>query len=218
MRRTVVLSVIALAMSAAGCSSAPAYDVVSRDENGNSRDLVIEVESSEDLEAVFDDVVGDLDDEAGYFVLINCSTGATSAADNRLANGRHAIGAMGEAATGLEDGQSDFSVNQDRSCPAPEAPTHPGGPTATQVVDAFAAAGLPVRNPRDNTAGCVEYGCAELITTDDISVTVYDDEQLAEAVAGEGYYQARFVVLGYAGARTPAELRPQYEAVLDDLG
>jgi hypothetical protein len=63
-------------------------------------------------------VVGSLDDEAGYFVYINCSTGGTAGADNRLANGRYAKGNIGVATTGLNDGDKEFEPVEGRDCPA----------------------------------------------------------------------------------------------------
>ena len=113
MRKALILTLAAAAVLTAGCSGSsgdsgaetPPFSVVSSDDSGNSRDVIVEVESTQD-------------DEAGYHVLINCSSGGTAATDNRLANWRHAIGTMGAATTGLMDGDSDFSVNEGRSCPA----------------------------------------------------------------------------------------------------
>ena len=51
-------------------------------------------------------------------MLINCSTGATTAADNRLANGKFALGALGAAQVGLEEGGAEFEALDDRTCPA----------------------------------------------------------------------------------------------------
>ncbi|MFE0808199.1 hypothetical protein ACFW34_12035 [Streptomyces sp. NPDC058848] len=96
----------------------PAYTVVEQEVEGNRRIVVVEVDSTKNLRAVFDAVTKDLTDEAGYFVEINCSTGGTDKVDNRLANGRYAVGRMGSAATGLDEGGSDFSTNEGRSCPA----------------------------------------------------------------------------------------------------
>lgn len=95
----------------------PAYTVVKQDDSGNKRDIVVEVDHTTDLRAVFDDVTSNLTDEAGYYVMINCSTGGTAKVDNRLANGQHAIGNLGAATTGLDEGGSEFSVNEGRTCP-----------------------------------------------------------------------------------------------------
>ena len=98
-------------------AKAPAYEVVQQDDSGNMRNVVVEVDSTKDLRAVFDAITEDLTDEAGYFVEINCSTGGTKDVDNRLANGRYAVGNMGQAATGLDEGGSEFSTHKGRSCP-----------------------------------------------------------------------------------------------------
>lgn len=55
--------------------------------------------------------------EGGYFVQINCSTGGTESADNRLANGKFAIGTRGAALTGLAPGGMEATVNEGRTCP-----------------------------------------------------------------------------------------------------
>ena len=95
----------------------PRYEVVEQDDTGNKRNVVVEVDSTKDLRAVFNAVTKSLSDEAGYYIMINCSTGGTSGADNRLANGQYAIGSMGQATTGLEDGGTEFSTNKGRTCP-----------------------------------------------------------------------------------------------------
>ena len=99
-------------------AKAPAYKVVQQDTSGNTRNVTVEVATTKNLRAVFDAVTNDLDDEAGYWVVINCSTGGTKSVDNRLANGKYAVGRMGAAATGLDDGDSEFSTNKGRSCPS----------------------------------------------------------------------------------------------------
>lgn len=95
----------------------PAYKVVDQDPSGNKRNVVVEVGSTKNLRAVFDAVTDSLTEEAGYYIMINCSTGGTKGVDNRLANGQYAIGRMGTATTGLEDRGTEFSTNAGRSCP-----------------------------------------------------------------------------------------------------
>lgn len=97
--------------------AAPPYKVVQQDTSGNSRDVIVEVDSTERLDDVFNAVAHDLTDEAGYHVYINCSTGGTAGADNRLGNGRKAVGTMGKAATGLDDGQVEYASLEGRTCP-----------------------------------------------------------------------------------------------------
>lgn len=99
----------------------PTYKITSQDASGNKRDITIEVDHTTDLRAIFDDATGKLNEEAGYYVMINCSTGGTKSADNRLANGQHAIGRMGTATTGLKDGESEFAALEGRKCPVDPA-------------------------------------------------------------------------------------------------
>ncbi|WP_432135857.1 hypothetical protein [Streptomyces sp. bgisy154] len=118
----------------------PPYEVVQQDTNGNKRTIVVEVNTTKDLRSVFDAVTTGLKDEAGYYIMINCSTGGTKSVDNRLANGQYAIGRLGEATTGLNDGDTEFSTNKGRTCPVSAADE------AQQKADqeaAATAAGLP---------------------------------------------------------------------------
>lgn len=100
------------------------------------------------------------------------------------------------------------------------ASTAPAAVTAQQVVDEFAAKGLPVPNPRDNSKNCPTQGCAQLITTDAITVATFPDEaaatKYADAAARDGF-RHKLVVLSYTAARTPAADRPKYEAALTAL-
>jgi hypothetical protein len=96
----------------------PAYSVVKQDKDGNQRQVIVEVDTTKDLRAVFDAVTDDLKADAGYYVWINCSTGGTAKMDNRLANGRYAVGHMGSVVTGMDEGDTEFTTNDDRSCPA----------------------------------------------------------------------------------------------------
>jgi ABC-type oligopeptide transport system substrate-binding subunit len=125
-RTTTAALLAAAALTLTACSSssdedstpAPAYKVVQQDNSGNQRQVTVEVDTTKDLRAVFDDVTDSLTDEAGYFISINCSSGGTGTSDNRLANGKYAVGNIGAAATGLDEGGSEFSTNKGRSCPA----------------------------------------------------------------------------------------------------
>lgn len=90
---------------------------------------------------------------------------------------------------------------------------------AQEVVDAFVAAGLPARNPRDNTPqNCGTLSCAALVTTDDITVVVFTDRQAQQKyVDAFKAFAAGTIVLQYTAARTPEELRPKYQAVLQEV-
>ncbi|MGW1595260.1 hypothetical protein [Streptomyces sp. NPDC002343] len=95
----------------------PAYEITKQDTSGNSREVEVTVDSARNLRAVFVAVAEGLSDEAGYHIYINCASGGTGTSDNRLANGRLARGNMGEAATGLKDGQTEFETVKGRTCP-----------------------------------------------------------------------------------------------------
>ncbi|MEV7871402.1 hypothetical protein AB0P17_36090 [Streptomyces sp. NPDC088124] len=69
----------------------PAYKIDRRDGSGSGRTIEIEVDSTEELRAVFhalSKVIGD----AAYFVTINRSSGGTPTMDNHVADGRYARG------------------------------------------------------------------------------------------------------------------------------
>lgn len=94
--------------------------------------------------------------------------------------------------------------------------------TTAIVLAGFEAAGLPVRNARDNTANCegLQLGCIQLMTTDDVSIVTFADpaaqQMLAESYGVDGFSSGN-VVLSYVAARTPAANRPKYEQVLAGL-
>lgn len=92
------------------------YRITQQDTSGNQRRIVVEVDTDDNLESVFADIVTTLDDEAGYLISINCSSGGSSSVDNRLANGRYAHGPMGTASTGLPEGHSEYE-RTDNTCP-----------------------------------------------------------------------------------------------------
>ncbi|GAA5056385.1 hypothetical protein [Streptomyces similanensis] len=126
-RATAAVTVLLAAAALTACSSsdssddkpaAPPYKITHQDDSGNQRRVQVEVTSAKDLRAVFDDVAGGLKDDAGWFVEINCATGGTAKVDNRLANGKKAVGSVGAAATGLDDGKTEYEAQQGRKCPA----------------------------------------------------------------------------------------------------
>lgn len=103
---------------------------------------------------------------------------------------------------------------------APTTTSSVSAVTAQQVVDEFAAKGLPVPNPRDNSKNCSTQGCSQLITTDAISVVTFADDAAATKyveTAARDAFRHKLVVLSYTAARTPAADRPKYEAVLTSL-
>ncbi|MGW6518558.1 hypothetical protein [Streptomyces sp. NPDC054962] len=132
MKRTAIAAVLlATAAALTACSSSddsstdskpaakvPAYKIAKQDTTGNQRTVTVTVTSTDGLESVFNDVADKLTEDAGYFVEINCSTGGTAGADNRLANGKKAVGNIGAASTGLDDGKTEYEAQQGRTCPA----------------------------------------------------------------------------------------------------
>ncbi|GAA3223409.1 hypothetical protein [Actinocorallia longicatena] len=70
------------------------------------------------LRRIFDEIRRAHDDRDGdWHVWINCSTGGTAAADNRLATGRYAVGQLGAANTGLKAGEAEFEPVAGAKCP-----------------------------------------------------------------------------------------------------
>jgi hypothetical protein len=175
-------------------------------------------------------IVGDLQgkyagkDDA-YFVTINCSKGGTRDVDNRLANGKFAVGSIGAARTGLDDGAREVSLVEGNKCPPDPLPIgSPEAVTAQQVVDAVIAAGLPATDPRDNSASnCGSSGCVQLITTDDFSTYQFPDPASAQkwgaSFADSGYVNGTIFLRFNRGGSDPTDPAaiPQYKAVLDSL-
>jgi hypothetical protein len=106
---------------------------------------------------------------------------------------------------------------------APSTTASAPGVTAQQVIDEFAAKGLSVPKPRDNSQqNCTTYKCSQLVTTDAITVVTFADEaaatKYADAMNGAGgAFRHKLVVLSYAAAKTPQADRPRYEAALTAL-
>jgi hypothetical protein len=158
----------------------PAYNIVDKDTTGNGRGIVIEVETTKNLKAVFDEIAKDLTDEAGYFVEINCSTGGTKTVDNRLANGKKAVGNMGAARTGLKDGESEFEVLDGKTCPVDPAdeakqeadreaagkaagiPPEPTGTKRQELLDALAQAAPATVTHEDKAIDAARNQCSAI--------------------------------------------------------
>lgn len=179
----VILIVIVAAVAGGGDkpdAKAPPYKVVQQESSGDTRNVTVEVDSTKDLRAVFDAVTKDLDDEAGYWVQINCSTGGTKDADNRLANGKYAVGRIGAAGTGLKAGSSEFSTNKGRTCPVDPAdqakdeadrkaaekaagiPPEPTGAARQRLLDALAAATPDVVRYEDKAVDAARNQCSAI--------------------------------------------------------
>jgi ABC-type oligopeptide transport system substrate-binding subunit len=128
-KRTTTAAAVLLAALATltACSSsdssddkpaAPPYKITRQDTDGTQRTIAVEVTSTKDLRGVFDTVADQLTEDAGYFIEINCATGGTGTSDNRLANGKKAVGSIGAAATGLDDGKTEYAEQPNAKCPA----------------------------------------------------------------------------------------------------
>jgi hypothetical protein len=145
-----------------------------------------------------------------------------------LALGPTACGSDQEPAAAPSTAPSSTAATEPTTAPVDE-PTEPTSApldghhslTAGMVVGAFKDAGLPVRNPRDNTAqNCPDLGCTQLISTDDVSIYTWADPVAQSAFAksyGEGAHSSGNVVLSYLAARTPEKTRAKYERVLAPL-
>jgi hypothetical protein len=156
------------------------YSVVEQDDSGNKRNVVVEVDTTAHLRKVFDAVADSLSDEAGYYIMINCSTGGTKDVDNRLANGQKAIGRMGAVTTGLEPGDTEFSTNDDRTCPVDPAdqakekedqeaaakaagiPPRPTGADRQSLLDALAEASPDVVKYEDKAVDAARNQCSAI--------------------------------------------------------
>lgn len=245
-----MLAVLAVAMLVAGCGggdearqraldtlsarsstispvAAPPYRLEVGELGGKPSDLAAYVDQlypADQLEAIVAELQQKYSDKPdGYFVRINCTSGGTTEVDNRLANGKFAVGPIGAARTGLDQGHHEFQTLLGKKCPAAPLPTAstPDAVTARQIVDAVIAAGLPAADPRDNSNGiCKDMGCVQLITTDDFSVYQFPDVASAQRFAAAfpaGYLNGLIFMRYTEGGSHPTDpaVIPQYNTVLD---
>lgn len=182
---TTLCIAVVLALTACTTSSTPAdkpkatavpdYEVVEQEARGHQRTLVVEVDSTKNLRAVFDSVARSLSGEGGYIIWINCSTGGTKHVDNRLANGQYAIGRIGQAVTGLKDREAEFSTNDDRKCPdkAPSTgrstekttslPPEPTGTKRAELLHALAAVNRDIVKYEEKAIDAARNQCSSVI-------------------------------------------------------
>ncbi len=155
----------------------PHYKVVEQDTIGYLRTVVVEVGTAKNLKGVFNAVTKSLTEEGSYNVVINCSTGGTKDLDNRLANGRYAIGKMGAALTGLNERGTEFSADKNPACPVSKAemaqriadqkaalkaagiPPEPTGTTRTQLLKALAAVNPDIVHYEDEAISAARNQC-----------------------------------------------------------
>ncbi|GAA2427622.1 hypothetical protein ACFP2H_00380 [Mycolicibacterium llatzerense] len=198
----------------------PAYQLEIGQKPGSLRVSVDQLHTLPEMTEIVADLQRRYSDRPdGYFVQINCSLGGTATVDNRLANAKFAVGRIGAARTGLDDGAREVSMVEDRKCPPDPLPTASASAvTARQVVDSIIAAGLPARKPRDNSqSNCRDLGCVQLITTEDVSVYQFPDAGPAVRMASTSIvttYQNGPIVLVFHNTESPD---PRYRGVLDQL-
>ncbi|MEV7863345.1 hypothetical protein AB0O86_32265 [Streptomyces hirsutus] len=96
----------------ATAAKVPAYEITQQDDSGAQRVVMVEVKTTERMKTVFEAVAAKLTDDAGWFIEIDCADGG------RLANGKKAVGSTGAAATGLDDGQTEYEALPGATCPA----------------------------------------------------------------------------------------------------
>lgn len=133
--------------------------------------------------------------------------------------------AAAKEGTSGDQGKTEHRPPANKANPPFVQPTRPAGsPSAKQVIDAFQAAGLKVTHVRERSDECGPDGlgvwCAELISTDAVTVYVFADAPAATDQAdqwGAEAYRNGPVVLNFVGTGTPAADRKRYGAVLDKL-
>ncbi|BBX30541.1 hypothetical protein [Mycolicibacterium alvei] len=206
-------------------TAAPAYRLEIGKKPSSLEVYVSKMPTHGEAEAIIADLQRKFEDkDDGYFVSINCSAGGTRDVDNRLGNGKFAIGAIGAARTGLDEAQHEVALVDGGKCPPDPLPTAaPAALTAQQVVDAISAAGLPVVDPRDNSSRiCQKAGCVQLVTTDYFSVYQFPDVDSAAKWASiypSGYLKGTVFLRYTEGGSHPTDpaLIPRYNAVLDGM-
>lgn len=215
----------AAAPSDVSTAAAPAYRLQIGKKPSSLEVYVSKMPTYGEAQAIIADLQRKFEDkDDGYFVSINCSEGGTRDVDNRLGNGKFAIGAIGAARTGLDEGQYEVALVDGAKCPPDPLPTAAAAAlTAQQVVDAISAAGLPVVDPRDNsTRICQSAGCVQLVTTDFFSVYQFpgvDSAAKWASIYPSGHLKGTIFLRYSEGGSHPTDpaLIPRYNAVLDGM-
>lgn len=122
---TIAAASVLAVLSVSACGSdeaAPDYEssFSAAPSGGGDFTATVSFADPDKLEAVFKDVVSKNDgkDDGGYWVTIVCSTGGEPDAPNGLAHGQFGIGTIGQAQTGLGDGETRFELIDGAKCPA----------------------------------------------------------------------------------------------------
>lgn len=143
MKITASLAALAAAIiGLSGCGSTSDVPVYTSeytaigDVGGGQFDAFVDFDDPDKLEAVFTDIL-DKDDRAdgdgGYWVLIRCE--GVSKDGPSLAIGKWAVGGLGVAQTGLEEGAHEFEVNEGAQCGPEDQPAAEAECTGTVNID-----------------------------------------------------------------------------------
>ncbi|MGU3654095.1 DUF2510 domain-containing protein [Mycolicibacterium sp. A43C] len=211
--------------SSTSVPSAPAYRLEAGEKPSTLNVYVPKLPTAGQTSLIVEDLQNQYSDrDDGYFVRIYCESSSELESGNILANARFAVGNIGAARTGLDDGDKEIKAINGAQCPLKLAQALAGALSAQQVLDAILAAGLPATDPRDNSANgaCQDNGCVQLITTDDFSIYQFVDALSAQkwADAFSGGYLNGLIFLRYndSGSHpTDPAMIPEYNRVLDNL-
>ena len=179
-------ALVALAV-AGGCgfadNSRPGVEVPSFEATVRSRteiDVLTQATAPEELRMIFDQVVEDRSDGDWYEVTIWCASVAPeSGVDATLAVGRFANTYRGADEGGLASPEHVTFEATGRGC-EPLTSDVPGTVTFEDVEAAVRAAGLPVLSERDGSDACAELDCVDRTVTDQFTVIVWPDGELAD--------------------------------------
>lgn len=90
------------------------------EQDRNSVAVTIDATDMPALQYVFNNVQSKIareENRGGWFVSFNCSTGVGQGFDNRIANGKFALGKLGRAQTGLAIGETELLIPATASSP-----------------------------------------------------------------------------------------------------
>ncbi len=203
----------------APAAKVPAYTLTSR----TDQHLVAEVTTMpahEGLRSIFDSIQAVSRPDGGYFVSINCATGGTDTSDNRLANGKFAVGTLGAAQTGLEPGGDWFEVVADRTCPesvpSPSPSIVPGeslslSPSSASPTTGAPSAAVPTRTPTNAPGGTRQEPTVAPTRRPTTTTTPPGN-------GGEGTYYANCAAVRAAGRAPLHRGQPGYRSGLDRDG
>lgn len=212
--------------SSTSSPSAPAYRLEIGEKPSTLNVFVPKLPTAGETSLIVEDLQGQYSGkDDGYFVRIYCESSSHLESGNILANAKFAVGNIGAARTGLNDGEKEIKAINGAQCPLKLAQAPAGALSAEEVVDAIVGAGLPAADPRDNSANgiCQDIGCVQLITTDDFSVYQFADAASAHKWAGgfsdSGYLNGLIFMRYNSSGSHPTDpaMIPEYNRILDQL-